>query len=72
MTCFMHGACPVCRVDNVFVNSTTDNVVIEDDRDTELLYRSAGNLLCAAAPLVEAIPDAFLGCFSNSSKPHNW
>lgn len=37
-------------------------MLIEDDRDVELLYRSAGNLLCAAAPLVEPIPDEFLGC----------
>ena len=34
----------------------------QDSRDVELLYRSPGNLLCAAAPLVEEIPEDFLGC----------
>jgi hypothetical protein len=56
-----------CRVDSAVINSTSDNVVMEDERDTELQYRSGGNLLCAAAPLVEAVPDVLLGCSSNSS-----
>jgi hypothetical protein len=32
----------------------------QEDRDTELLYRSPNNFLCAAAPLTEPIPDDFL------------
>jgi hypothetical protein len=72
-----------CRIDSAVINSTNDNIIIEDDRDTELQYRSGGNLLCAAAPLVEAVPDVLLGCGSNSSsaanataagrpRPHEW
>jgi len=33
---------------------------LQEDRDTELLYRSPNNFLCAAAPLTEAIPEDFL------------
>ncbi|GFH31865.1 uncharacterized protein HaLaN_30985, partial [Haematococcus lacustris] len=44
------------------ITTTEDNIVIEDERDTELRYRSAGNLLCAAAPLIEPIPDDLLAC----------
>jgi hypothetical protein len=56
-----------CRIDTAVINSTTDNIIIEDERDTELRYSSGANLLCAAAPLVEAMPDALLGCSSNAS-----
>ncbi len=53
---------PHGRVDTARLNSTESDAVVEDDRDTELLYRSAANLLCAAAPLVEAMPLDFLHC----------
>jgi hypothetical protein len=75
-------ACLCCRIDTAVINSTADNIIIEDERDTELRYRSGGNLLCAAAPLVEAVPDVLLGCGSNASlgnatapagpRPHEW
>lgn len=76
-------SCPICRVDSAVINATSDNVVIEEERDTELQYRSGANLLCAAAPLVEAVPPVLLGCSSGNSstsnataagrpQPHEW
>ncbi len=36
--------------------------VLQEQRDTFLQYRSPGNLVCAAAPLVENVLDDFMRC----------
>ena len=37
-------------------------MILQDDRNTALRYRSAANFLCLAAPLVEPMPDAATTC----------
>lgn len=56
------------------IANTEDNVIIEEQRDTELLYRSPGDFLCAAAPLIEDIPADFLACDTEDgdTNVHEW
>lgn len=53
------------RADAATLRSAHDNVAYEDERDTALLYRSPNNAVCAAAPLVEAIPNDLQACDMN-------
>ncbi|GAX81306.1 hypothetical protein CEUSTIGMA_g8737.t1 [Chlamydomonas eustigma] len=54
------------RLDFLNFNTTGTNfnndVIIEDNRNTVLLYRNPSNFICAASPLVEQIPLDFLEC----------
>jgi hypothetical protein len=39
----------------MYCTCTAVPLYLQDNRDTELRYRSAGNLLCASAPLIEQV-----------------
>lgn len=65
------------RTDTAVLRSADDNLAYEDDRDTALLYRSPNDAVCAAAPLVEAIPHDLQACDMNPpaaplQAAHNW
>ena len=50
------------RVDDLEVATVTEDVTLEDSRDTQLFYRSASDFTCFVAPTVEAVPPEFSAC----------
>lgn len=40
---------------NAAINTTNDAIYIQDSRNAVMRYRTAGNLLCASAPLIEQV-----------------
>ncbi|GMH35577.1 hypothetical protein BSKO_03445 [Bryopsis sp. KO-2023] len=50
------------RHDYAYVSVEADDIALQDDRNYELQYRSAANLVCATAPIVEDIPREVIPC----------
>jgi len=50
------------RYDEANIRSVRDDITLEDDRSTELRYRSAADFLCLAAPLIEEMPTDATPC----------
>lgn len=56
------------RVDDLEVKTVTEDVTLEDSRDTQLFYRSASDFTCFVAPIVEAVPPEFSACDMRSKE----